>query len=118
MPIYEYRCEECGAEKEILQRLTDAPLTVCPECGKPAMKKLVSAAGFHLKGTGWYVTDFRDKPAAKSGKSDNDKSDKSEKSSKSDKPGDSAKPADTTTKESSKTASAPAAPAKAAPEKA
>ena len=117
MPIYEYRCEECGAEKELLQRITDAPLSVCPECGKPAMKKLVSAAGFQLKGTGWYVTDFRDKsnkPAAKSGKSDNDKSDKSDKS---DKPADSAKPADTAAKESPKTESAPA-PAKAAPEKA
>ena len=122
MPIYEYRCEECGAEKEILQRITDAPLSICPECGKPAMKKLVSAAGFQLKGTGWYVTDFRDQGTKpKSGKSDNDKSDKSdksEKSGKSDKPADSAKPAGTTTKESSKTESAPAAPAKAAPEKA
>jgi len=61
MPIYEYRCAECGAQQEILQRISDAPLTDCPECGKPALKKLVSAAGFQLKGSGWYVTDFRNK---------------------------------------------------------
>jgi putative FmdB family regulatory protein len=68
MPIYEYRCGECGHETEVLQRISEAPLTDCPQCGKPALSKLVSAAGFQLKGTGWYVTDFRnkgDKPAAK-----------------------------------------------------
>ena len=111
MPIYEYRCDECGAHKEILQRISDAPLTECPECGKPALKKLVSAAGFQLKGTGWYVTDFRDKggkPAAKA--------DKPDKSDKSDKSTDSAKPAESTAKEATKTESAPA-PAKAATEK-
>jgi putative FmdB family regulatory protein len=68
MPIYEYRCAACGHELEALQRLSDAPLTLCPSCQKPALKKLVSAAGFQLKGSGWYVTDFRNngaKPAAK-----------------------------------------------------
>lgn len=59
MPIYEYRCGECGFQKEFLQRMSDAPLKDCPECGKPALSKLLSAAGFQLKGTGWYVTDFR-----------------------------------------------------------
>ncbi len=59
MPIYEYRCGNCGLEKEYLQKLSDAAITDCPECGKPQMTKLVSAAGFQLKGTGWYVTDFK-----------------------------------------------------------
>ena len=112
MPIYEYRCDECGAQKEILQRISDAPLTVCPECGKPALKKLVSAAGFQLKGTGWYVTDFRDKGAKPAAKAD--KTDKAE--SKSEKTADAAKPAESTAKEAPKTESAPA-PAKAAAEK-
>jgi putative FmdB family regulatory protein len=59
MPIYEYRCDSCGFQNEYLQRMQDAPLTDCPECGKPTLAKLVSAAGFQLKGTGWYVTDFK-----------------------------------------------------------
>jgi putative FmdB family regulatory protein len=68
MPIYEYRCRDCGFQKEFLQRMSDAPLTDCPNCGKPALAKMVSAAGFKLKGTGWYATDFKgsgSKPAAK-----------------------------------------------------
>jgi len=72
MPIYEYRCGECGFQKEFLQRMSDAPLKDCPECGKPALVKLLSAAGFQLKGTGWYATDFKNssaKPAAKTDKS-------------------------------------------------
>ena len=60
MPIYEYRCSACGHEFEILQKISDQPLTECPACGKAALAKLVSAAGFQLKGSGWYVTDFRD----------------------------------------------------------
>jgi putative FmdB family regulatory protein len=59
MPIYAYRCEACGFAKDALQKISDAPLTDCPECGKSAFKKQVTAAGFQLKGTGWYVTDFR-----------------------------------------------------------
>ena len=112
MPIYEYRCAECGAQTEILQRISDAPLAVCPQCGKAALVKLVSAAGFQLKGTGWYVTDFRDKgakPAATASKA--------EKSDKSDKPADGAKPAETAAKEAPKTESSAPAPAKAASEK-
>jgi putative FmdB family regulatory protein len=59
MPIYEYRCKECQHDVEALQKLSDPPLVDCPACGKPALQKRVSAAGFQLKGSGWYVTDFR-----------------------------------------------------------
>ena len=96
MPIYEYRCSECGHQKEVLQRMSDKPLTKCPECGKRSFNKLVSAAGFQLKGSGWYATDFKNsgaKPAAKTDKA----------GVKPDKPADGAKPADSTGKESSKT---------------
>ncbi len=68
MPIYEYRCAECGQEHEILQKVSEPPLTECPACGKPALQKLLSAAGFQLKGSGWYATDFKGggkKPADK-----------------------------------------------------
>ena len=59
MPIYEYQCTECGLEMEKLQKISDDPLTDCPECGKPTLQKKVSAAGFRLKGSGWYETDFK-----------------------------------------------------------
>jgi len=59
MPIYEYRCEACGEGLEKLQKLSDAPLEICPACGEPKLKKLISAAGFRLKGSGWYETDFK-----------------------------------------------------------
>jgi len=59
MPIYAYRCDECGFAKDVLQKIADPVLTVCPNCGKSSFKKQVTAAGFQLKGTGWYVTDFR-----------------------------------------------------------
>src|SRR5258706_6874306 len=59
MPIYEYRCADCGFQKEYLQKMSAAPLTECPECGKPSFAKMVTAAGFHLKGSGWYATDFK-----------------------------------------------------------
>jgi putative FmdB family regulatory protein len=59
MPIYAYRCEACGFAKDVLQKISDAPLTDCVACGKPAFKKQLTAAGFQLKGSGWYVTDFR-----------------------------------------------------------
>ena len=70
MPIYEYRCQSCGHQQEFLRKVSDAPLTTCPQCGKPSLTKLLSAAGFQLKGSGWYATDFKgsgSKPAAKSG---------------------------------------------------
>ncbi len=59
MPIYEYRCTSCGHEKEVLQKLSDPPLTKCPACGKSTLGKLMSAGGFQLKGSGWYATDFK-----------------------------------------------------------
>ena len=59
MPIYAYRCESCGHAKDVLQKMSDAPLTTCPACGAEAFKKQLTAAGFQLKGSGWYVTDFR-----------------------------------------------------------
>jgi putative FmdB family regulatory protein len=109
MPIYAYRCASCGHSKDVLQKLSDAPLTVCPACGASTFAKQVTAAGFQLKGSGWYATDFRggngakksdagDKTDAKTdtgkteaGKTDAGKSD----SSKSDggKSGDSSAPA-------------------------
>lgn len=78
MPIYEYRCDVCGYEMEAIQKFSDAALRNCPICGKPELKKLVSAAGFQLRGTGWYVMDFRDKdkkkPKADSESASKDKS--------------------------------------------
>jgi putative FmdB family regulatory protein len=68
MPIYEYRCGECGHQDDHLQKISERPLTKCPACGKKAYKKLLSAAGFQLKGSGWYATDFKTtakKPAEK-----------------------------------------------------
>ena len=68
MPIYEYRCSSCGFQKEYLRKLSDPVLTDCPECGKQTFCKMLSAAGFQLKGSGWYATDFKNsgaKPAAK-----------------------------------------------------
>ncbi|MDP3669137.1 MAG: zinc ribbon domain-containing protein [Telluria sp.] len=67
MPIYAYRCSECGHAKDVLQKMSDPVLNLCPACGAQAFTKQVTAAGFQLKGSGWYVTDFRggDKPAAK-----------------------------------------------------
>ncbi len=66
MPIYEYRCTSCGHELEALQKISDAPLTACPSCKSDGLVKRVSAAGFQLKGSGWYATDFKAgaKPAA------------------------------------------------------
>ncbi|MBO6555015.1 MAG: zinc ribbon domain-containing protein [Pseudomonadales bacterium] len=59
MPIYEYQCEACSHKMEKLQKISDEPLTICPECGAPKLTKLISAAGFRLKGSGWYETDFK-----------------------------------------------------------
>ena len=71
MPIYEYKCTSCGHKKEVLQKMSDAPLTECPACGKATLSKLISAAGFQLKGSGWYATDF--KGGSKAAKSDQDR---------------------------------------------
>ena len=62
MPIYEYKCEDCEHQMEAIQKISDDPLKECPACGNPSLKKLVSAAAFRLKGTGWYETDFKSKP--------------------------------------------------------
>jgi putative FmdB family regulatory protein len=68
MPIYEYRCSSCGFQKEYLRKINDPVMSVCPECNKSTFSKMLSAAGFQLKGSGWYATDFKNsgsKPAAK-----------------------------------------------------
>jgi putative FmdB family regulatory protein len=68
VPIYEYRCDACGHQEDHLQKISEPQLTVCPACGKPTYKKQLSAAGFQLKGSGWYATDFKTtgkKPADK-----------------------------------------------------
>jgi putative FmdB family regulatory protein len=63
MPIYAYRCAACGHTKDLLRKLSDPPLADCPACGEPRFEKQVTAAGFQLKGSGWYATDFRNPPA-------------------------------------------------------
>ena len=69
MPIYAYKCGACGHSKDVLQKISDAPLTLCPACGAEAFSKQLTAPGFQLKGSGWYATDFKNsgsKPAASS----------------------------------------------------
>jgi putative FmdB family regulatory protein len=66
MPIYAYKCDSCGFAKDVLQKMSDAPLEVCPSCNKPEFKKQVTAAGFQLKGSGWYATDFKGSGSAPS----------------------------------------------------
>ena len=96
MPIYAYKCGSCGHAKDVLQKVSDAPLTVCPSCGAESFSKQVTAAGFQLKGSGWYATDFRggssapaaDKPADKP--ADSAKSDSAPASTKTDAPSASA----------------------------
>ena len=91
MPIYEYRCNSCGAEKEHLQKMSDNPIAACPACGSDDYIKLISAAGFQLKGSGWYVTDFKD---------NNKKSESSEKTKSSTATPPAAKSTSSTTKPS------------------
>ena len=83
MPIYEYQCQDCQHKFELMQRMSAALQTTCPSCGKEALKKLVSAVGFQLKGTGWYETDFKTKPKAKPD-GDGDSAPKSDSAGKSD----------------------------------
>ena len=66
MPIYEYQCSVCDHHFDVMQKLSDAPETICPKCSKETVVRLVSAAGFQLKGTGWYVTDFKNNTGKKS----------------------------------------------------
>ena len=92
MPIYEYECRGCGGRHEFIQKFSDGPKRKCPSCGKLRLRKLISAAAFHLKGDGWYVTDFRDKGKSKDkGKPD---SAESASDSKSDTKPSESKPAD------------------------
>lgn len=91
MPIYEYACQACGHQIEALQKMSDEPLTDCPQCGKPELKKLISAAGFQLKGTGWYVTDFKNKKAAADSGAKQGNGEGGKKETKAPKAGDSAK---------------------------
>ncbi|MGD2138256.1 MAG: zinc ribbon domain-containing protein [Gammaproteobacteria bacterium] len=97
MPIYEYKCFACGHAFEILQKISDAPYTECPDCGKPALKKLVSASAFRLKGGGWYETDF--KTGGKKNVVQPDKKEKTDKPEK--KPAGKDKAGSTTTPKSS-----------------
>ena len=104
MPIYAYKCESCGHAKDVLQKMSDAPLSVCPTCGTATFKKQLTAAGFQLKGSGWYVTDFRGDNSAKPAKpADGDASSPAA-------PGADAKPA-----ESGTSAAAAAAPVASKP---
>jgi putative FmdB family regulatory protein len=63
MPIYAYACNDCGLQKDVMQKMSDDPLNTCPDCGKESFTKQVTAAGFQLKGNGYYATDFKNKPA-------------------------------------------------------
>ncbi len=110
MPIYEYRCTECNHKLEALQSLRDAPLVTCPACGKNALTKLVTAAGFQLKGSGWYQTDFR------GGSGGEKKAETSDKPGKADTPKEGAAAADGPAKtESSAAKPASSDPAPSAP---
>ena len=96
MPIYEYQCKSCGHELEVIQKISEEPLKFCPECGKPDLNKLVSAAGFRLKGGGWYETDFKS-----GGTKKNIAGDKSDSSSSSSSSGEGAKATSTETAKAS-----------------
>ncbi len=67
MPIYEYQCQACGEHLDKLQKMSDAPLSTCPKCDEESLKRVISASGFRLKGTGWYETDFKNKKTTKAG---------------------------------------------------
>ncbi len=122
MPIYAYRCERCGHAKDVIQKFSDAPLTTCPECGADAFRKQLTAPAFQLKGSGWYVTDFRDS-GRKAAKPDAATADAKADATTDAKPDGAAAPADAAPAKaaepaaSTTTASAPAATAsKAQPE--
>ena len=97
MPIYEYKCEQCDHQLEILQKISADPVKTCPDCGQEGLRKLISAVAFRLKGGGWYETDFKDKPPKQAGKAEGESKTQPEKSAQStdgaDKPGSTAKPA-------------------------
>lgn len=103
MPIYEYKCENCDHRMEKLQKISDEPAKTCPECGEDGLRKLVSAAAFKLKGTGWYETDFKDKKPKTEEKTSTATSKKKEEKSATDtkKPAKTEKKASTTSTSSS-----------------
>jgi putative FmdB family regulatory protein len=119
MPIYAYRCSNCGHAQDVLQKLSDAVLTVCPACGQPTYVKQVTAAGFQLKGSGWYVTDFRgDNKAGKAEGGDGDKApanaaEKTADKGSEAKGGESASASEPKASDSTKKAESPAAPSSA-----
>ena len=116
MPIYAYKCESCGHSKDVLQKMSDAPLGDCPQCGAATFKKQLTAAGFQLKGSGWYVTDFRDGKSGSDKAKDGEKSKESGNSEKSDTPASSGSDAAATpAKSDAATTAATPAPAPAAP---
>lgn len=94
MPIYAYKCSSCGHAKDILRKLSDEPLTLCPACGAATFSKQVTAAGFQLKGSGWYATDFRNGSNSAPAIADGDKGDGAAKPADAAKTGDGAKPAE------------------------
>jgi len=119
MPFYEYQCQACGAQVEVLQKITDAPLKKCPECGKSRLTKLVSAPVFRLKGGGWYETDFKTDKDKKRNLVDSEKGESKAETKSDEKPASDAKPAaKPEAGESSKAAAKPAAKPVAKPVKA
>jgi putative FmdB family regulatory protein len=106
MPIYAYKCDSCGFAKDVLQKMSDAPLQDCPSCGKSTFKKQLTAAGFQLKGSGWYVTDFKGSAGPASAPA-----------ASSDAGGKPAEAAPAAASESSSASTPPATPAPAAPTK-
>lgn len=100
MPIYAYKCGSCGHAKDVLQKVSDAPLTTCPACGAESFSKQITAAGFQLKGSGWYVTDFRNNSGGASSTTSTKAADpaKPAEGGSADKPSTDAKPADSGTK--------------------
>ena len=82
MPIYDYKCSNCGHQVEIIQKISDKPLKICPKCGKSCFKKLISAPSFRLKGGGWYETDFKTGKKKNISSYESSKSDKSTETSK------------------------------------
>ncbi|HLB41422.1 MAG TPA: zinc ribbon domain-containing protein [Gammaproteobacteria bacterium] len=97
MPIYEYQCQSCGHQLEEFQKISDAALTECPQCHQSALNKLVSAAGFQLKGSGWYMTDYRNKDKVKQTEESADSQGGTTSSTSSDKTTGDSTPASTTT---------------------
>ena len=127
MPIYAYKCSACGFAKDVLQKLSDAPLSVCPSCEASAFGKQLTAAGFQLKGSGWYVTDFREgnkapakkdeagaEPGAEPGDKPADKAPETTADKSTEKPADKAS-SDSASTAGTATKAVPAAPAPTAP---